>query len=209
MTEESGDKTKWNNRYRAVSDESSTINSSSLSSIPSAAQVLKENCHLLPVSGTALDLACGLGANALFLAKQGLVTHAWDISDVAIERLLDASLSIPLQITTEVRDVVASPPPKNSFDVIVVSRFLERRLIDSLIDALKPGGLIFYQTFIIDKMAGVGPDNSDYLLKPNELLQMFRSLTIRVYREEGLEGNIETGFRNEAMLVAQKTAPPR
>ncbi|WP_455375529.1 class I SAM-dependent methyltransferase [Kaarinaea lacus] len=209
MSEESGDKTKWNNRYRAVSVDSSSNDSSSLSAIPPAAQVLRENCHLLPVSGTALDLACGLGANALFLAKQGLVAHAWDISDVAIERLLDASQSIPLQIATEVRDVVASPPTKNSFDVIVVSRFLERRLISSLIDAVKPGGLIFYQTFVIDKMPGIGPDNADYLLKPNELLEMFRSLTIRVYREEGLEGNIETGFRNEAMMVAQKTAPPK
>ena len=52
-----------------------------------AAQILIENQHLLPESGKALDLACGLGANALLLAKHDLETHAWDISKVAITKL--------------------------------------------------------------------------------------------------------------------------
>ena len=42
----------------------------------SASKVLTENCFLLPSTGTALDLACGLGANALFLAQQGLAVTA-------------------------------------------------------------------------------------------------------------------------------------
>lgn len=44
------------------------------------ASVLAENSYLLPSQGNALDLACGLGANALFLSEHGLETHAWDIS---------------------------------------------------------------------------------------------------------------------------------
>lgn len=200
MTEQSSDKYKWNNRYRKAGDDKASINSSTLQ----ASQVLKENSHLLPDEGIALDLACGLGANSLFLAERGLTAHAWDISDVAITALQDAARSMTLQVNTEVRDVILNPPLANSFDVIVVCRFLDRRLTTSLLDALKPGGLIFYQTFTVDKMPGAGPDNLEYLLKPNELLEMFRPLTIRVYREEGLEGNVEQGFRNEAMLVAQK-----
>jgi SAM-dependent methyltransferase len=200
MTEQFGDKDKWNSRYRVAGDDKSSINSSA----PQVSRVLTENSHLLPEEGVALDLACGLGANALFLAKQGLTTHAWDISDVAITALQDAVRSMTLQINSEVRDVILKPPLANSFDTIVVCRFLDRRLTGSLVDALKPGGMIFYQTFSVDKMSGVGPGNPDYLLKPNELLQMFRSLVLRVYREEGLEGNVEQGFRNEVMLVAQK-----
>lgn len=200
MTEKSGDKNKWNNRYQIAGEDKSSINSGVLQ----ASKVLTENSHLLPSEGLALDLACGLGANALFLAQQGLTTHAWDVSDVAIVTLQDASRSRSLQINTEVRDVVANPPSIHSFDVIVVSRFLDRRLTASLVDALNPGGMIFYQTFTVDKLPGVGPVNPDYLLKPNELLQMFSSLVIRVYREEGLEGNSGKGFRNEVMLVAQK-----
>lgn len=197
MTTNSDDKEKWNSHFRAISVNPSV-------SARDSSQILTENAHLLPRSGCVLDLACGLGANALFLAKLGFETHAWDISEEAIDQLQKVVDSQSLNICMEVRDVIARPPSKNSFDVIVVSRFLNRSLIPSLIEALKPSGLIFYQTFSVDKLSGIGPSNPDYLLKPNELLQMFRSLRIRVYREEGLAGNLEKGFRNEVMLVAQK-----
>ena len=193
MSKQTGDKGKWNQRYQTSAE-----------SHP-AAMVLSENAHLLPEEGNALDLACGFGANAVFLAQKGLTTYAWDLSDVAIKKLQVFSQSLFLDIKTEVRDVVKNPPRENSFDVIVVSRFLDRTIIQNLIDALNNDGLIFYQTFIVDKVANVGPSNPEYLLKTNELLQLFQSLTVRVYGEEGKVGNLRKGFRNEAMLVAQKS----
>lgn len=196
MPEQWNDKDKWNQRYHASVD------------LLSPSRVLAENSHLLPRQGNALDLACGLGANAIFLAKQGLKTSAWDISDIAIEKLNSACKNLSLQIDAEVRDVELNPPLQNSFDVIVVCRFLDRNLMPSLIDAVRPGGLIFYQTFVVDKHADAGPSNPDYLLQQNELLRLFQCLTVRVYREEGLEGNQAEGFRNEAMLVAQKPRDP-
>lgn len=54
---------------------------------PKAAEVLLYNQHLLPEYGNALDLACGLGANALCLAKQGLWVEAWDVSYIALAKL--------------------------------------------------------------------------------------------------------------------------
>ncbi len=200
MADQSDDKDKWNRRYLSASGDTQGVNSGTIS----VAQVLEEYAYLLPDSGAALDLACGLGANALFLAGRGFKTHAWDISNVAIDRLKEICQSMSLHIEMQVRDVVAEPPVKNSFEVIIVSRFLDRRLSAPIISALKPGGLLFYQTFIVDKVQGYGPDNPDYLLQQNELLEMFRPLIVRVYREEGLQGNVEKGFRNEAMLVAQK-----
>lgn len=200
VTEESRDKVKWNNRYSVVS--SRVAGNGVVELAPCL--VLSENAHLLPEAGNALDLACGLGANALFLQQRGLETSAWDISDVAISELQKHADQSGCALQAEVRDVVQSPPAKQSFEVIVVSRFLDRKIIPALIDALKPGGLIFYQTFVLDKQASIGPSNPDYLLKTNELLQLFSSLTVRVYREEGLEGDLEKGLRNEAMLVAQK-----
>ena len=192
MSKQSDDRTKWNSRYATNLE------------MPPPAQVLTDNSHLLPQQGVALDLACGLGSNAIYLAKHGLISHAWDISDVAIEQLNATCNTLSLEIKTEVRDVSSNPPSKNSFDVIVVSRFLDRSLVQGLVDALKLGGFIFYQTFVVDKQPDIGPNNPEYLLKPNELLKLFQSLTVRVYREEGLEGNLAEGFRNEAMLVAQK-----
>ncbi len=53
-----------------------------------AASVLTENDFLLPSTGTALDLACGLGANAVFLAERGWAVTAWDISLIAIDKLM-------------------------------------------------------------------------------------------------------------------------
>ena len=58
-----------------------------------------------------------------------------------------------------------------------------------MIAALKPGGLLFYQTFVKAKVDDSGPDCADFLLDENELLQMFvPPLLLRVYREEGRLG---------------------
>ena len=182
---------KWDERYREAEP-------------PGAVRVLMENSHLLPASGEALDLACGLGGNALLLAQAGLRTWAWDISPLAIERLNAAASAAGLPLSAEVRDVLAAPPSALSFDVIIVSRFLERDLCPALMAALRPGGLLFYQTFTRDKAVPGGPVNPDFLLAENELLRLFDGLRLRVYREEGSIGNVQHGFRNEALLVAQQ-----
>lgn len=169
------------------------------------AQVLRENAHLLPKLGKALDFACGLGANALFLAAQGLETHAWDISQVAIAKLADVARTRGLAVHAEARDLAAQPPAPASFDVIVSCHFLERPLNPHLMAALRPGGLLFYQTFTLERVDDSGPKNAEYRLAVNELLTLFPGMRVLVYREEGLVGDIQRGFRNKAMLVAQQS----
>ena len=172
---------------------------------PHAAYVLWENQHLLPATGRALDLACGAGGNALLLAAHGLETWAWDIADAAVARVQAVAQQWGVVLHTEVRDVVTCPPLPGSFDVIVVSRFLERRLVPALIDALTPEGLLFYQTFTHLTVGAVwGPTNPAYRLAPQELLTLFQPLHVLVYRAEGRVGDTTHGLRNEAMLVAQK-----
>ena len=117
-----------------------------------------------------------------------------------------AAVAQGLAIECQARDVIAHPPPPQSFDLIVVSRFLERSLCPSIIDALRPNGLLFYQTFIRDKTdCNLGPSNPHFLLDTNELLRLFQGLTVRVYREDGMVGDRKRGVRNEACLVAEKT----
>lgn len=188
---------KWDERYRQSESDVGPDD---------AALVLTQNAHLLPVAGAALDLASGVGANALFLARHGLQAQAWDISPVAIDRLQQVAAQHHLCVHARVRDVASEPPEPESFDVIVVSRFLDRRLVSPLMEALIPGGLLFYQTFITDRVSDKGPDNCAYRLARNELLTLFSWLRILVYREEGLVGDIRQGFRDEALLVGQKTA---
>lgn len=184
---------KWNSRYREREVESREVS-----------EVLAENQHLLPKSGKALEIACGLGANALFLAEQGLEVDAWDISPVAIDKLQQFCKQRGITLNSVTRDVCREPLPVESYDVIVVSYFLERKLAPALIRALQPGGLLFYQTHIRDKVDDSGPANEAFLLARNELLSLFSDLTVLVYREEGRVGDIRRGFRNRAMLVGMK-----
>jgi SAM-dependent methyltransferase len=183
---------KWNDRYRDAAG------------VPAAARVLLENRHLLPVRGRALDLACGLGGNAQLLAAHGFDTEGWDYAPLAIERFDALAKATGLGPRGVVRDVIAHPPEPDSFDVIVVSHFLERALAPALASALRPEGLLFYQTFTRVRVDGTGPDNPAFRLAENELLTLFRGLRVLVYREEGRTGDTGQGFRNEAMLVAQK-----
>jgi SAM-dependent methyltransferase len=184
-------KNKWDERYAKVSQETK------------AAEVLLNNMHLLPNQGEALDLACGLGANALHLAKHGLSTSAWDISSVALERLRLQSSQLGLPLITLLCDVSVSPPKPNSFDVIVVSRFLDRCIIASLRAALKTNGVLFYQTFTQERIDNNGPKNPHFLLAQGELLQLFKDMRVLSFRDESLQGDQTCGLRNESWIIVK------
>ncbi len=168
------------------------------------ARVLRENAHLLPPCGEALDLACGRGASALLLAALGLRVTAWDISPVAVQGVAAEAARRSLGVRAEVRDVIARPPAPESFDVILVSHFLDRTLVPALIGALRPDGLLYYQTFVRNVLSPQGPSNPRFRLADNELLALFAALALRVYREEGRAGDLTRGARDLAMLVGQK-----
>ncbi len=185
---------KWNSRYadRLPADQQ-------------ACEVLQEYAHLLPRDGDALDLASGLGGNAIFLAQLGLNTRAWDISSIAVEKLNTYSSDKAGSLKAEVHDVEKSPPPKECFDVIVVSYFLCRELLPFLSAALRPNGLLLYQTFTTERpVDSPGPSSPDFLFQPNELLKTFSEMKVLAYREEGKSGDLRKGQRGIASLVAQR-----
>lgn len=167
-------------------------------------EVLRINSFLLPPGGQALDLACGLGGNALFLAERGLQVEAWDISPVALALLQQQAAARRLVLSTKTVDVRSAVFPRNAFDVVVVSRFLDRTICHAIMNSMKSGGLLFYQTFTAEKSSAQGPSNPDYLLQRNELLTLFSPLQLVYYRENSRLGSLDTGDRNEAGLVGQK-----
>ena len=184
---------RWDQRHAAAAD------------IGAPAQVLLENAHLLPAHGVALDLACGRGPNALWLAEHtGLEVHAWDVSPVGLARLRAVARERGLAVTTEARDVVARPPQPASCDVLVVTHFLERAIVPALISALRPGGLLLYQTFTREAVSARGPSTPEWRLARNELLDLFAGLIVRAYREEGRLGDRSRGLRDLAYLVAER-----
>lgn len=184
---------KWNALYNQAGTETS-----------SPAQVLRENAFLLPIIGTALDLACGLGGNAVFLAQQQLAVTALDISPVAIHKLSATAARQGLNISAHLQKIDNQSLNGQHYDVIVASRFLDRTLTDAIINALNPGGLLFYQTFTRERTTQHGPSNPDYLLSENELLDLFSPLRLIFYRDNALIGNLQCGLRGEAQFIGQK-----
>ncbi|MCF7991948.1 MAG: class I SAM-dependent methyltransferase [Thiohalocapsa sp.] len=183
---------RWDERYRGAT------------AAPEPAAVLRHWAHLLPSTGSALDLACGLGGNALWLAKRGLEVCAWDLSSVAIGQLRTTANRLELPVAAEVRDVTIRPPEPQSFDLICVAHFLDRDLVPNIAAALKPGGLLFYQTFTREAASDRGPSNPAFRLAPNELLTLFGDLIVRSYREEGRLADPASGLGDLAMMLAEK-----
>jgi SAM-dependent methyltransferase len=189
--EESELRRKWDQRYAQSGGPAVPL------------EVLVDNAHLLPARGDAVDLACGLGGSAVFLARHGLRTRAWDLSPVAVETLQRVAGDLPLQ--AEARDITLRPPQAGRFDVICVGHFLDRELCPRIAAALRPGGLLFYQTFTRERVDDSGPGSERFRLERNELLRLFPDLIVRFYREEGQIGDPTRGFRNRAQLVAQRS----
>ena len=185
-------KEKWNRIYARSAG------------VPVVTAVLAENAFLLPPSGQALDLACGLGANALFLARSGLAVSAWDIAEDAIAKLAAAAERQGLALRAEVKAIDAQAFAEQQFDVIVVSRFLVRELGPAICNALAPGGLLFYQTYTQAKVSPVGPSNPAFLLQPAELVQLFSPLQLLYFRDNGLQGDCTQGLRNEAQYIGKR-----
>lgn len=171
---------------------------------PVPCQCLTEHNFLLPKRGSALDLACGLGGNALLLAAHGLDTQAWDVSALALSQLQQQADSQQLIINTRQLEITASELEAQRFDVIVISRFLDRALCNAIMAALKPKGLLFYQTFTRAKLDSQGPSNPDFLLDRNELLRLFMPLSLLHYQEYADVGQLGIGNRNEACFIGQK-----
>ncbi|MCF6190439.1 MAG: methyltransferase domain-containing protein [Cocleimonas sp.] len=187
---------KWNEAYK---------NADIASAKP--AQVLSENAHLLPSSlpqnCNALDLACGRAGNAIFLAKQGFNVDAVDISPNVLESLDSFVKQQSLSISCECRDIESKGLSDKKYDVIVVSYFLSRELFPQITHALKPSGLLFYETWSEEKVDSSGPNNPTFRLQAGELLNLSNTLRPIFYREEGDLGESSKGTRNIAMLVAK------
>lgn len=194
MKLQSSDKQQqWNQRYKEKPN-----------TRPLPVNVLTLNQGLLSGKGDALDLACGLGGNAIFLAEQGYHVNALDYSEVALSKLEQYASQNALNIKTECCDLEQTLPKSAQYDIIVVSYYLQRDLFPELFSLLKQGGLLFYQTFGVAGEAAGGPRNPAFRLQKAELLMLCESMTVIYYRED--QGCCVSGecFNNDAMIVVRK-----
>jgi 2-polyprenyl-3-methyl-5-hydroxy-6-metoxy-1,4-benzoquinol methylase len=168
------------------------------------AAVLTDNQNMLPVKGIALDLACGLGTNSLYLAARGLEVHAWDISKIAVSHLSQRAGLRGLNIQTRVVNISAAALPVESYDLVITSHYLDRTLPLAILNATRPGGLICYQTFTAEKQINIGPNNPDFLLQPNELQSFVPGCEILAFKDEGHNVNRYDPLAGRAFIIARK-----
>jgi 2-polyprenyl-3-methyl-5-hydroxy-6-metoxy-1,4-benzoquinol methylase len=152
--------------------------------------------------GKALDIATGKGRNAVFLAEHGFRVDAMDISAVALEEARKIAQAKKLDINFIEVDLDHAELPEASYELIVNFNFLERALIPKIKSALKPGGHIVFETFLIDQKELGHPRNPAYLLGHNELLDLFRDFRVLYYREGKTTDGGKEAYR--AGLFAQK-----
>jgi tellurite methyltransferase len=153
----------------------------------------------------ALDVACGDGRNAAYLAELGFEVDAVDVSDVAIDALRAAALSSGLTVHPRRIDLERCELPAARYDVIVQMNYLQRELFGPLAQALKPGGLLILETFTRADAGAHGHSlDSQFLLDHNELLASFPELDVLDHREAVItHGGMPRAL---AGLVAQR--PP-
>lgn len=152
--------------------------------------------------GRALDVACGRGRNAIYLAERGFDVTALDISSVALDEGRRLAQERNLQIAWRQCDFTSATLPTASFDLVINFNYLERSMMESIRNAVKPGGFVIFETYLVDQATVGHPKNPKYLLKHNELLDYFRVFRVLHYHEGKFADAGDDAFR--AGLFAQR-----
>jgi tellurite methyltransferase len=148
--------------------------------------------QLLPADSAGLDLAGGTGHHAIWLAQQGwrmtLVDWSKAALEIAGERFAASRIANRLEIVNGAAGEVLTQfqSEDRRFGFILVSFFLDRNVLPLLPQVLSPGGLLLYRTYTVDNERlgnPRGPRNPEYLLRSQELLQVYREMKILHYDE--------------------------
>jgi tellurite methyltransferase len=141
-----------------------------------------EMLALMP-RGLALDVAAGRGRHSLALARAGMKVLAFDSSEAGVRIIKETAIAERLPIWPIVADVAGFPARPGRFDVVINVNFLDRGAIPEIKAALRPGGVLLFDTFLIDQAEIGQPSNPDYLLGHWELRDLLVGMELLRYRE--------------------------
>lgn len=170
---------------------------------PLAARVsdwLAGNLDLIDLRRPVLDVACGRGRHALYLAEKGCKVHAIDRDEAALADLARRARALSAQVTTECLDLETGEPDLGEarYGTVLVFNYLHRSLLPALVKALRPGGILLYETFTLGQRERGHPRNPAFLLGEGELPSLVAPLVV-LRRREG-----EFGGKLLAAVAAEK-----
>lgn len=144
--------------------------------------------------GKALEVACGLGRNALYLASRGFEVLGLDRDPEAISFCNAEAARRSLSFTARAVDLEQpSPIPDEGYTLVACFYYLDRNLIPEMKRAVRPGGHLVYETFLIDQHERFGkPGRKEFCWGHNELLRLFLDFRILFYFE---------GFKGDRWIV--------
>lgn len=172
---------------------------------PSA--LLTDHRAALPTGGRALDVACGDGRHALWMARQGFVVEAIDIALAALQRLAAVAHAERLPVQVIQADLEHFALPTDRYALVVNVRYLQRSLLPALRRAVRPGGMIAFETFLRDQARLGHPRNPDFLLEPGELRAAFAGWTVRVDEEGRFETPAGPAYLARLLAARPDDAP--
>lgn len=158
------DADRWDRRYREQSPPEGPV------------EIVRRFADDLP-RGRVLDVACGGGRNAIFLAERGFDVAAVDISEEALAHARRRAADAGVDVDFARADVDSMDIEEGAYDVVVVSHFRTRERLPDLADALAPGGVLLYEHRL-----ATGGDHR-FRVRPNELLRACLGLRIVHYEE--------------------------
>jgi SAM-dependent methyltransferase len=143
---------------------------------------LQRWAHLVPDGATVLDVACGSGRHVRWFAQRGCRVTAVDRDAAAVQPLSDVAEVV-------LADIEAHPWPLagRRFDAVVVTNYLWRELLPTLVDSVAPGGVLVCETFAVGNETVGRPSNPLFLLRPGELIAAARGLRIVAYEDGFLD----------------------
>lgn len=158
--------------------------------------------HLVPAGATVLDVACGSGRHVRWFADRGCRVTGVDRDATAVE---------PLRGIAEVlvADIEHGPWPLagRHFDAVVVTNYLWRPLLPTLVGSIAEGGVLIYETFADGNQALGKPSNPDFLLQPGELLRATQGLDTVAYENGFLDNPLRLVQRIVAVKVRAHATP--
>ncbi|MFH8408569.1 class I SAM-dependent methyltransferase [Streptomyces sp. NPDC018019] len=165
--------------------------------------------------GQALDVGCGEGADALWLARRGWQVTAVDISQVALRRAAAAATDLAGRVAWARTDLTAAPPPADAFDLVSVQYFPLRyepghTALRGLLDAVAPGGTLLFVTHDLAALAPDpenGFDPADYY-RPDDIARLLGAdwnILINETRPRTTPAPAGTHHTHDVVLRAQRS----